>query len=312
MSISIDSADVDTSGNIYAGKIDKIYKSTNGGSTWSLVYTIPGTPQDVRRVFCDSRGYVFVSGYRAISGWGLYRSTNGGGSWTKVLTGDTNTCIWAMEEDGSGNLYIGEYSWDGAGQAQIWKSTDGGANWTVKYSNNAGAQDHIHDIRYNAATGWLYATYGDTGGNIVIRSKDAGENWSTIATAGLRPLAIAFLGDYVYVGSDAGSGNKIYKFTDAGGASVTLEDAYTFDAGQDCQVFCAGENGSAVFFGTWTPTSNGGMEPVIVKYNGTDWTLEYEHGAAIGYDGYAWVSRHARSGVYYINHGNDYGIKFTP
>jgi photosystem II stability/assembly factor-like uncharacterized protein len=311
LSISIDSADVDSNGNIYAGKVDKVYKSTDNGTSWSLIYTLPGSPQDVRRIFCDSRNYVFASGYRGTD-YGLYRSTNGGSSWTKVHTTDTNTCVWAMEEDASGNLYIGEYSWDGAGQAQIWKSTDGGANWVQKYSNNAGAQDHIHDLRYDVSSGWLYATYGDVGGNIIIRSKDAGENWATIATAGLRPLAIAFAGGKVYVGSDAGSGNKIYSFTDAGGASVTLDTAYTFDAGQDCQVFAAGESGSKVFFGTWTPTSNGSVVPVIVKYNGTDWTVDYTHGAAIGYDGYGWVSRHARSGVFYFNHGNDYGIKYTP
>jgi photosystem II stability/assembly factor-like uncharacterized protein len=262
---------VDDSGNIYAGKQANLYKSIDGGVSWSQIYTIPGTPTQTRRVFCDSRNYVFVSGYASTIP-GLYRSVNGAGSFTKVITMDADCCVWGMDEDASGNLYVGEYSRAGAGSMRMWKSTDGGENWVEKYSNERGgaSADHVHDVRVDPNTGY---------------------------------------GTYVYVGTDVSSNNKIYRFTDNGGASVTLNEVYDYPEGSDVQVYCAGESGNKVFFGTWERAQ---IATIIQSSNGTDWTVAYSDPNTDGSSGYWAVSRHARSGVFYFNHGNDYGIKYTP
>ncbi len=301
---------MDDSGNIYAGKQANLYKSIDGGVSWSQIYTIPGTPTQTRRVFCDSRNYVFVSGYASTIP-GLYRSVNGAGSFTKVITMDADCCVWGMDEDASGNLYVGEYSRAGAGSMRMWKSTDGGENWVEKYSNERGgaSADHVHDVRVDPNTGYVYAVVGDGVTDTILRSTDAGENWLAISTAGTQLTAIAFDGTYVYVGTDVSSNNKIYRFTDNGGASVTLNEVYDYPEGSDVQVYCAGESGNKVFFGTWERAQ---IATIIQSSNGTDWTVAYSDPNTDGSSGYWAVSRHARSGVFYFNHGNDYGIKYTP
>jgi hypothetical protein len=312
--ISIDSADVDSNGIIYAGKIDTIYKSTDQGATWSSIYTVPGSPTQIRKVFVDSRNYVYVSGYGGSSAWGLYRSTNGGTTWAKVITEDTNCDVWGMDEDASGNLYAGEYSWSYAGQTQIWKSTDGGANWTVKYSldTGVGQQDHVHDLRVDPTSGWIYATLGDETPYIMVRSKDAGENWSIVVMpfGTYQMVPMAFAHGYIYLGTDApGTFCGIYRFQDNGGAGEqTLDLVYSYSgAYEKAAVYCAGEYGDTVFFGTWDNIK----DTCILQYDGSDWTQPYTN-VAFSWSGYWAVSRHNRNGVFYFNHGNDYGIKFVP
>jgi photosystem II stability/assembly factor-like uncharacterized protein len=305
---------VDSNGNIYAGKVDTVYKSIDAGATWASVYTVPGSPSQIRRVFVDSRNYVYVSGYGGSSDWGLYRSTNGGASWTKAITNDTNCDVWGIDEDASGNLYVGEYSWSQAGATQIWKSTDGGANWTQKYTLDlgAGSQDHVHDLRVDPSSGWIYAVLGDETPIILIRSKDSGENWSQVVMpfGTYQMTTISFAHGYIYLGTDApGDFCGIYRFQDdgtAGEQDLTL--VYTYPGSYaDAAVYCAGEYGDKVFFGTWDNIK----DTCILVYDGSDWTTPYTN-AAFGWSGYWAVSRHHRGGVFYFNHGNNYGIKFAP
>jgi hypothetical protein len=313
MSFAIHATDIDPNGMYYAGYQDKIYKSVDKGANWTEIYTVPGAPETIRRVFCDSRGYVFVSGYKNISAFGMYRSVDGGDTWTQVLALDASCGIWGMDEDAQGNLYAGEYSWNSQGHGKIWKSVDGGAVWNLVYAYSTIGSDndhHVHDLRVDPVTDWIYATLGDTLTEKLIRSRDGGATWTTIVEGGKQLLAIAFLGGYVYIGSDDPP-NVIVRFQDDGSDTVTPEIVFTYPTGYGLpNVYSGGEGNGKVFFGTARSDSTAS----IITFDGSEWKVRYFHqntGAGI-FEGYDYVSRHSDNGKFIYTFRDGYGIIFNP
>jgi Arc-like DNA binding domain len=157
-----------------------IYKSTNGGDTWTgplggsatdtgnplagkgvaKILIKPGSPNTIYAATTTAlRGMseVCCSGVtRPVPGaakWGLYKSTNGGSSWTFIHNGSANPadCTGSLTEFNNGAVcsprgvrslaldptnpeivYAGSYA------RGVWRSPDGGATWVqIKPSLNA-------------------------------------------------------------------------------------------------------------------------------------------------------------------------------
>jgi len=254
----------------------------------------------IHRIFCTASGKVFASAFCTAPG--IYDVLTG----QRVLEMDENTCIWGMDEDLSGNIYAGEYSRLNAGKSRIWKSSDNGVTWVEKFSADlgVGSQDHIHDLRVDPATGWIYATLGDPTADAIIRSKDAGETWAVVLTGGPQLIAFAFNHGYIYVGTDTTPGNnKIYRFQDDGGVSITLEEIFDLPAGADNPIYCAGESGDKVFFGC---SNEHEATTSFFVYDGSVWAQLYT-----GTDTHKYISRHSYNGKFILSAGNE-GIWYTP
>lgn len=302
MNIQFDAADVDSSGNIYAGVSPDyspaVKKSTDGGATWGDDVAIDSNWNRFLRVFVDSRDYVYVSGI-GTSNPGLYRSIDGGDTFARVLTMDSSTGVWGIDEDASGDLYAGEYSsGTGNGQMQIWKSTDDGATWAQVYVNDrAGTQnDHIHDLRVSPATGYIYATSGDLGGeDVILRSVDSGANWTEIYNGSIRFVPLAFNGGYVYIGSDD-SYNYIYRIPDNTDATVTPEIVYTKPPGYESWFFSSSQDGDYILFGQ----ADGRESYLLIAFDGTNYYEAYSDAAALASEGFWTISRNNNGGVFYV------------
>lgn len=97
---------------IYATAVGGIWKTTNGGSTWSSVSgTLPLGSAQITDLAVDNQNpnniYVTLSGYS--SGNKVYASSNGGVSWTNYSTGIPNlpvNCI-VFKKNSAQALYIG-------------------------------------------------------------------------------------------------------------------------------------------------------------------------------------------------------------
>ena len=309
MNIAADMVDVMSDGTIIAALAATVKKSTDGGANWADIYTIPGSPTMCYRVFVDSRDYIFVSGYGGASDYGLYRSVDAGATWTTSLAMDDHCVVWGMDEDASGNLFIGEYSSDDVGTMQVWKSIDGGENWVQKYVTTkdlAGEEHHVHDLRIDPTNGYIYFTTGDETPEELWRSTDGGETWFDVYDDGgthYRLLAIEFHGGYVYVGTDIGA-NEIYRFQDDGTAAAqTFETVYTLNASYNGYIFssCKDSKGSiyfgAYYFGASAPTYLG-----LYKWDGNSMSLIHyiAGGNPAGYFG---MSRHNGRGKMYVGCG---------
>lgn len=170
----------------------KFYRSSNNGQTWIQITS--GLANDIQRasiaVTAANPDYVYILATNTSSYFkALYRSTDGGVNFT---TQSTTPNIMGYELNGSGTGGQGWYDNCIAvnpnnanevyiGGINIWKSTNGGVNWTIKtfwYFQNGYAEVHAdqHDLWFDNSTGYLYG--GNDGG--VYRSTNNGDNWSYI------------------------------------------------------------------------------------------------------------------------------------
>src|SRR5438067_9666 len=123
---------------------DGVYKSTDGGKTF--VNMGLRTSRYINRIVIDPRNtdVVFVAATGSLWGpggeRGIYKTTDGGKTWKQVLKVDDDTGAndLVMDATTSKILYASTYqrrrtaccmNGGGAGSG-IWKSTDGGDNWT--------------------------------------------------------------------------------------------------------------------------------------------------------------------------------------
>jgi len=116
-------------GSLYLG--DGIFKSTDGGLSWTLLpSTSTGTPQVadpfdyVINIATNpanaAQDEVIAATYR-----GIYRSVNGGGSWAQVLASDSAFTDIAITP--AGTMYAVTRN---GGFSRVWRSTDG-VNWNL-------------------------------------------------------------------------------------------------------------------------------------------------------------------------------------
>ncbi|OJX37944.1 MAG: hypothetical protein BGO78_07830 [Chloroflexi bacterium 44-23] len=143
-------------GNIlYAGTYrDKIYKTTNGGESWfqsssgiqkdAIVYTITIDSQNADIIFIGTRGEN-TSGQPPWKGI-VYRSTNEGINWSPVLQNVSR--LGESIQDWAYDLVVNPKNHNivfaGMHEAGVYKSVDGGNNWSP---SNSGIKTDIISVR---------------------------------------------------------------------------------------------------------------------------------------------------------------------
>ena len=178
---------------------------------------------------------------------GMWRSTDAGNSWsltTKVEDLQSVTTVAQDPRAGERSTwYYGSGEYDGASAGVFWKnnpykgdgifkSTDGGLNWTLLASTSTASPhiwnndfNHIHRLKVSPTNGYLYVATARTGK--LKLSKDGGSTWSDLLKATDDDPAyvdVDITSDgtvYAIVGGDWGNGtltNKsgVFRSTDDG------------------------------------------------------------------------------------------------
>ena len=123
-------------GNLDAIRGAGIFKTTNGGATWTaLASTTSNTNFDyINKIVVTSSGIVFAAtSSRFCNAGGIYKSTDGGTTWTLSFGVQGSTCAGSncsgadIEIGSDGTLYASTGIFYTGG---IYKSTDNGTTWT--------------------------------------------------------------------------------------------------------------------------------------------------------------------------------------
>src|SRR2546426_2326970 len=177
LSLAIDRSNPAT---IYAATASGVFKSTNGGESWSssltntyvqIVAIAPTTPTTL---YAGSRT-------------GVYRTTDGGASWHAMNNGLTNqygtayVIALAVDPTNSNVVYAGglDPGVSGGYPNIIYKTTNGGASWAV--SRSAGPYTEINTLVVdptNANTIYAGGAIGAAG--TVFKTTDSGRSWSEV------------------------------------------------------------------------------------------------------------------------------------
>ncbi|MFC2173781.1 hypothetical protein ACFLU6_14310, partial [Acidobacteriota bacterium] len=171
--LTIDPNDADV---VYMSTSNGLYKSTDGGSSWTKVLTVPGN-QAVNMCTVDpSNSNIVYAG----TAQGVFKSTDAGQNWTQKNNGIANAYLPHIDvnESDPTQLFVSAY------QVGVFKSADSGQNWDYKgYANNR-IWDIVTEPNNKNA---VFLAYGGT-----QKSTDGGDNWRSISsgagTIGIHPL----------------------------------------------------------------------------------------------------------------------------
>ncbi len=179
---------------VYFEGAGKLYKTTDGGITWSAIGNAAFTAlsHSVKDIVSDPTNHntLLLS-----SNHGLYRSTDAGANWTSILSGS----FQEIEYHPTNPLIVYAIK-QVADQTEFYKSTNGGISFTIRsmgWPNPTAANEEQKRTEiavspadpnriYALATG---AANGGSGLYGIYRSNDAGESW-TRTCCGPQPAGV--------------------------------------------------------------------------------------------------------------------------
>jgi photosystem II stability/assembly factor-like uncharacterized protein len=149
---------------------DAVVKSTNHGATWTVSFSknFSSYGQPLEQDQNNPSTYYFVP-----DGGGFYKSTNYGTTFTQISTFPfVSPCDIIVMYDSANVLYCGESS-----SSRIYKSTDSGANWTLKMTYSGSEIPSMANSVFDKSI--CYATTFSTP---IYKTTNYGDNWSSIFT----------------------------------------------------------------------------------------------------------------------------------
>ena len=190
--VYVGSGEANIRGNVAAG--NGIYKSTDGGKTWTHVWNQEGQigtmvvhPSNPDIAFAAVLGHAFGPNPER----GVYRTTDGGRSWRQVLgkDGDTGASDVAMDPSNPSVLFAGLWQarrrpWElvsGGPGSGLYTSRDAGDTWTPLTGNGLpeGTWGKIGVAVAPSDPRRVYALIEAEKGGL-FRSDDGGESWTLI------------------------------------------------------------------------------------------------------------------------------------
>ncbi len=174
---------------------DGVYKSTDAGKTWKHIGLAATKQISQVRVHPQNPDLVYVAAqgdrWKGTADRGIYRSTDGGKNWSLILKG-TNAFSGAsdLSMDPTNPRILYAAFWDhqrlpwqvrsgGAGSG-IWKSTDGGDNWTRLSSGLPKLLGKIGVAVSPANPDRIFAIV-EAEKSGLYRSDDAGNSWKLLS-----------------------------------------------------------------------------------------------------------------------------------
>lgn len=201
---------------------DGIYRSSNGGSTWTRV--LSGNPGTAVIFDPMNTGVAYAALGSSFGGAteGVYKSTDAGQTWTAISGTGVNVLplanagriVLAITPSSTTTLYAGIANVNDGSLLGLFRTTDGGANWvqlasTPDYCNPQCSYDNTIAIQPTNANA-IFA--GGAFTTTLIRSLDGGNTWSVLQSSqqngtvhtDMHALVFTPDGGTLYLGNDGG------------------------------------------------------------------------------------------------------------
>ncbi|MEO1595813.1 MAG: glycosyl hydrolase [Pseudomonadota bacterium] len=179
-----------------------LFKTENNGTTWKPLFDGEGSyALGVVELDPSNPNIVWVgsgenNAQRSVGyGDGVYKSLDGGASWSNVGLKNSGhvSQIWIDPEDGDTVLVAAQGPlWNSGGDRGLYKTTDGGENWTriLSVDEDTGINEFVVDPRDSnriAASSYqrrrhVWTLINGGPGSGIHRSEDGGETWTEITT----------------------------------------------------------------------------------------------------------------------------------
>lgn len=205
-----------------------IYKSTDGGATWSYA-GLPDTyyiarivvdPINTDRIWVAATGALFGTNPER----GIYRSVDGGGSWQLVLAVTDSTAATDVAIDPARPDTVFAAMWErvrgltyrtsGGPSSAIYRSYDGGDTWT-RLTNGLPSGSTVGRIGISVCAsnpGVVYAAYADHPGYFLglYKSTDGGDSWAQTNDADLADVYSNFGWYFGQVRVDPANADRVF------------------------------------------------------------------------------------------------------
>ena len=216
---------------------DGVYKSVDGGETWKHLGLEDTHHISQVRIHPTNPDIVYVGAYGHAFGpneeRGVFKTTNGGKTWKKVLYKSPTAGVidLFMNPSNPDELFASIWEFErkawgpktGGAESGLWKSTDGGENWTDISKNNGLPEGRMGRIGIAMAAvdaKRVYVLMDSETKPGLYRSDDLGENWTFISD-NFQIIGRPFYYSHIMVNpSNADElwvpNNRIFSSTDAG------------------------------------------------------------------------------------------------
>lgn len=183
-----------------------MYRSVNGGDSWTKIAGLPGAPVPAIVVHPQDPDIVWAS----FMGHGVYRSSDGGATWTESDSGIPIPYVYTMAVDPTDPqvAYAGTFAYygdpnylqyQGQNAGGLYKTEDGGQSWRLVL---------IHDMLENVVVSPTdpSSVFATAHSELVWFSSDAGETWSFASDGLVRYGAHLYMFGIAF----ASDGNSVY------------------------------------------------------------------------------------------------------
>ena len=187
----------DKTGYVTAVPYGQIYKTIDGGNTWSLLVSGVFERYFISISFIDAKTG-FAVGYNNNTDGIMYKTSDGGVSWTSANNFNTNLFSIYFTSAKIG-FCVGS-------NGSIYRSSDLGKTWTLV---NSGSTDSLRSVYFaDDNIGYIGGLAGT-----ILKSTDAGITWtkSINGVSGVTPQIWGFYFPRVYTGYAVGSANTVLK-----------------------------------------------------------------------------------------------------
>jgi len=149
-----------------------IYRTSNGGVTWSQVFTQAGGFIDAIQMTSFTEGYAL--GDPVTSKWTVLKTTDAGNSWARMATEPTQV----GSEAGWNNCFqiLGTNMWFGTNSTKVYHSSNSGLTWSSSPTTGVVS---TYSLNFNSLINGL------AGGTAMVKTTDGGNSYSSTSSPGI-------------------------------------------------------------------------------------------------------------------------------